>query len=161
MRPTGTAEQLEYRRCLAAQHLAEGSSPAAVARMVKASPSSVKRWKDLLARGGTDALKAKPHPGHKPRMNRSQKKQLLRILLRGPVDAGYPNDLWTCARVAEVLEKRLGVKYHRDYVGTLLHGLGWSCQKPEQRARESDPEAIERWRREDWPRIKRGLRTKS
>jgi transposase len=94
-------------------------------------------------------------------MNRAKRKQLLRILLRGPLKAGYPNDLWTCARVAEVVEKRLGVKYHPDYLGTLLHGLGWSCQKPEQRAREADPEAIERWRREDWPRIKRGLRAKS
>ena len=161
MRPQGSAEQLEYRRRLAAQHLAEGRCPAAVARMVKASPSSVKRWKEALERGGMDALKSKPHPGRRPRMNRAQKKQLIRILLRGPLDAGYPNDLWTCCRVADVLERRLGVNYHPDYVGTLLHSLGWSCQKPEQRAREADPEAIERWRREDWPRIKRGLRAES
>jgi transposase len=161
MRPKGSAEQLEYRRRLAAEHLAEGRSLTSVAQMVKASPSSVKRWKDALQQGGMEALKSKPHPGPMPRLNSKKRKQLLRILLRGPVDAGYPNDLWTCARVAEVMERRLGVKYHPDYVGTLLHSLGWTCQKPEQRAREGDPEEIERWRREDWPRIKRGLRAKS
>jgi transposase len=48
------------------------------------------------------------------------------------------------------------VQYHPDYIGTLLHDLGWTCQKPEQRAREANDSAIEEWRKRDWPRIKRG-----
>ena len=47
--------------------------------------------------------------------------------------------------------------YHRDHVGRLMHRLNWSPQKPETRAVERDEEAIERWKRKDWPRVKKTL----
>lgn len=156
MRIKGSAETLEFRRCLAVEHLREGKSINAVAKIVKASPSSVWRWKEAWKQKGLAGLKAKPHPGRTPRLTRTQKKRLVKLLLRGPRSAGYPTDLWTLARVAEVIEKRLGVKYKSNYVWYILRRLGWSCQKPEQRARERDEEAIARWRERDWPRIKKG-----
>ena len=70
--------------------------------------------------------------------------------------AGYDTEQWTCPRVAELIETRFGVQYHAAHVSRLLRSLGWSWQKPEQRARERDERAIERWRSEDWPRIKKG-----
>jgi len=94
-------------------------------------------------------------------LTKKQKDQLAKILLRGAGASGYANDLWTCPRVLEVIQKRFGVTYHVDYVGTLLHKLGWSVQKPEHRARERDEAEIQRWRREEWPRIKKGARAKS
>ena len=161
MRPKGSPAELEVRRRIAGQLLLEGKSISEVARIVKASKSSVKQWKDALDRDGMDGLKAKPHPGAKPRLNSAKKKQLVRILLRGPQDAGYSTDLWTCPRVAQVIERKLGVKYHPAHVWKLLHGLGWTCQKPEHRARERDEAAIEAFRRKAWPRIKkRGLESK-
>lgn len=36
--------------------------------------------------------------------------------------------------------------------------LGWSCQKPERRALQRDEEAIARWKRYTWPRIKKSPR---
>lgn len=148
----------EVRRKIAGRLLLEGKSISEVARIVKASKASVKEWKDAVVRGGLDALNAKPHPGRKPRLNSKQKQQLVRILLRGPLDAGYRTDLWTCDRVAEVVERKLGVRYHPGHVWKILRGLKWTCQKPEQRARERNELAVEAWRREDWPRIKRGRR---
>ena len=53
------------------------------------------------------------------------------------------------------------VSYHVDYVGTLLHKFGWSVQKPQQRAREQDEGAIQRWQQREWLRIKKGSRAKS
>ena len=103
-----------------------------------------------------EALKARPHPGRKPRLNAKQKRQLIDILLAGPLKAGYQNDLWTYRRVAEVVAKKFHVEYHPDHIGKLLHDLGWTCQIPEQRAREADDAAMARWRKQDWPRIKKG-----
>lgn len=161
MRPIGTAEQLEVRRMRAAQLLRQKKTLTEVALLVKSSVSSVKRWKDALDKQGEGGLKAKPHPGRPPRLTVRQKVRLLKTLLAGAVKSGYSTDLWTCARVAEVIERLFGVTYHVDYVGTLLHRLGWSVQKPEQRARERDEEAIARWRRDDWPRIKKEARATS
>jgi putative transposase len=53
------------------------------------------------------------------------------------------------------------VHYHLDYVPRLLHKLGWSPQKPIQRARERNATAIGRWNREDWSRIKKEPRQAS
>jgi len=156
MRTKGSAKELEIRRMIAGQLLLDGNSVAYVAEMVGASLSSVKRWRWAVEKGGLGALAAKPHPKPASRLDAEQKRQLLKILLAGPRKAGYHNDWWTCRRVAEVVAKRFHVEYHPDYIGTMLHDLGWTCQKPEQQAREADDAAIERWRTKDWPRIKRG-----
>jgi transposase len=83
---------------------------------------------------------------------------LLRLLLRGARAHGYRTNLWTTARIAEVIQREFGVQYHRDHVGRLMHSLQWSPQKPERRALERDEIAIEGWKRKDWPRIKKTLR---
>jgi transposase len=146
----------EVRRRIAGQLLLEGKSISEVARLVKASKSSVKGWKDALDQGGMDALKAKPHPGRKPRLSAKQKQRLVAVLLRGAPAAGFQRDLWTLPRVAQVIEREFGVRYHPAHVWKILHQLGWSCQKPERRARERDEAAIQRWRKHQWPRIKKG-----
>jgi transposase len=161
MRPQGSAVELEARRRLAASLLANGSTCAEIAEMMEVDLSSVKRWKAAWKKGGVEALAAKPHPGRTPRLSPSQKRQLEKILLRGPLKAGYRTDLWTCARVAEVIQKQFGVGYHVDHVGRLLHALGWTCQKPEQRARERDETKIAHWRAHVWPRLKKELATQS
>ena len=82
----------------------------------------------------------------------------MRLLLKGPLAHGYNTNVWTTARIAEVIRREFGVSYHRDHVGCLMHNLNWSHQKPEKRAVERDEEAIERWKRQDWPRVKKTLR---
>ena len=155
MRPKGSAEALEVRRRIAAKLLEEGKGIREVARLVGASPSAVHGWKHAMAEGGQEALKAKPHPGRTAKLSAEQKEELEQLLLDGPLAAGFPTDLWTLGRVAEVIESRFGVKYHPGHVWKILRGMGWSSQKPERRARERDEEAIARWREEDWPRIEK------
>jgi transposase len=80
---------------------------------------------------------------------------LLKLLLQGAPAHGYRTQLWTTARIAEVVRREFGVHYHRDHVGRLMHSLNWSPQKPETRAVERDEQAIERSKRKDWPRVKK------
>ena len=155
MRPHGTPAKLEARRLRAAELLAKGMRPVDVARTVGTSPSSVTRWNEVIRKSGVEGLKAKPAPGRPPFLSETQKKKLEKILLRGPRANGCKTDLWTCPRVADVIERRFGVRYNSNYVWYVLRSLGWTCQKPERLARERDEKAIERWRREDWPRIKK------
>ena len=159
MRPKGPAAELEVRRRIAGQLLLEGKKVVEVAQLVKASVSAVKNWKKAVNQNGMEALKAKPHPGGQPRLTDTQKRQLVRILQKGPTKHGYPTQLWTCRRVATVIEREFGVKYHHCHVWKLLRALDWSPQKPEQRARERDEKAIHHWRQETWPELlKKGAR---
>jgi len=140
---------------MAGELLLEGKGLREVARLVKAAPSSVSRWKQALEEGGLEALRAKPHPGRTARLTSEPKQGLEEVLLRGAQAADYSTDLWTLSRVAEVIERRFGVTYHPGHVWHILRDIGWSCQKPERRARERDEEAIAQWRKEERPRVKK------
>lgn len=155
MRTEGSAAEREALRRRAAEFFQERKPLAEIARLVGASLSSVKRWKRAWSEGGVAALAAKPHPGPTPKLSSQQKQELVAILRRGPLAAGYRTDLWTCDRVVEVVRKTFRVSYHPDHLGRILHDLGFSPQKPQQVAREQDPAAVELWRKHDWPRIKK------
>ena len=155
MRPTGTPEQLEKRRRRAIAQVKAGRTLSAVARQFSASVSSVHRWWQAYTRAGVRGLRPKPIPGRPSRLSAVQKPQLVTLLGRGPLRAGYRTDLWTLPRVAGVIRQHFGVRYHPAHVWKLLTGLGWSCQKPERRAVERDEPAIARWKRTAWPRIKK------
>jgi transposase len=155
MRTKGSAAELEARRRRAAEYFQERKPLAEVARLVGASLSSVKRWRCAWREGGIAALAAKPHPGPTPKLSQDQKQKLVTILKDGPSQAGFSTDLWTTARVAKVVRKKFRVSYHPDHVGRILHDLGFSPQKPQQVAREQDAAAVERWRKYDWPGIKK------
>ena len=81
--------------------------------------------------------------------------RVVRILLIGAIAYGYRTELWTTNRVAEVIRKTFHIPCHFNTAGQLLHRLGWTHQKPERRALERNEQAIERWKRKDWPRVKK------
>ena len=155
MRPFGTPKQLERRRRKAMELLDSGLSLNEVARRIGANPSSVMRWRDARSQEGEQGLKPKPAPGRPPKLTSSQKKRLVKMLLKGAMANGWRTELWTTARIAELISLNFGVTYHRDHVGRLMSSLGWSYQKPEKRALERDEKAIEEWKRKQWPRGKK------
>lgn len=84
-----------------------------------------------------------------------QREQLRQMVIAGPQAAGFETELWTCARVAQVVEREFGVLHRPDHVGRILRDLGFTPQKPQRKARERDEAAIDRWRRESWPPLKK------
>jgi len=158
MRPFGSPKLLEKRRRKAMELLDSGMSLHRVAHKIGCHASSVMRWRNMRKARGDKGLCPKPAPGRPPKLTEGQKRRIIRILLRGAMANGYQTELWTTARIAEVIERTFGVRYHRDHIGRFMASLGWSCQKPRKRALERDDQAIEQWKRTDWPRIKKTLR---
>jgi transposase len=154
MRPQGTPQQLQKRRESAIQLLKARKPPTTVARALSASRSSIYRWLQAFTRKGLAGLKAKPIPGRPPDLTPKQKRQLERLLLDGPLKAGYKTDLWTLRRIARLVKRHFHVTYHPGHVWKVLRALGWSCQKPERRATQRDEAAITRWKRYVWPQIR-------
>lgn len=159
MRPYGSQDLLEKRRRRAVALLKEGLSLSGVAAKIGCSVSSVFLWREAFRKTGEKGLKAKPVSGRPPKLNLRQKRSLTGILLRGAGKSGYSTDLWTTRRVADVVEKRFGIDYHPNHLWRFLNSLGWSCQKPEKRARERDEKAIAHWKRYRWPHIKKSRKT--
>jgi transposase len=155
MRPSGSPEELERRRRRAIALLQQGMAPVEVARIVGVDRRSVRRWRVNYDRDGPAGVGAQPVPGRPSKLDQRRRTQLERVLLRGAEAAGFSTPLWTCPRVAEVVRREFGIRYHVDHIGRVLRKMGWSPQKPERRARERDEAAIQRWVKVEWPRIKK------
>ena len=155
MRPNGSPQLLEERRRRVIAFLKQKLSLHEIARRLGCHASSVLRWRKALRSGGPAALKAKPAPGRPPRLTAAQKARLVPLLVQGAVSHGYRTELWTTLRVAELIHRKFRVRYHRNHVGKLLHQLHWSPQKPEGRAIERDERAIEAWKGDLWPAVKK------
>jgi transposase len=155
MRPRGSAQVLEHRRRRALALLKDGLSLNGVSRRLACAASSVMRWRNAFRRRGHQAFEVRSSPGRPPKLTSIQQRRLVRLLLQGPLAQGYRTDLWTTARIAEVIQRNFAVRYHPDHVGRLMHKLGWTPQKPESRALQRDEDAVARWKRQEWPRIKK------
>jgi transposase len=152
MRPEGTAAELERRRRWAVALVEGGESPSIVARILGVTRSTLRRWRRLARQ--PDGLATRAALGPKPRLNNRQLANLEALLKQGAVKHGWSNHLWTCKRVAVLIERHFGVRYHPAHVYRLLvRRLHWTSQKPQKRARERNLKEVERWIADDWPRI--------
>jgi transposase len=133
-----------------------GLSKAEIARRVGVAHQTVSDWYQLWETGGRDALRAAGRAGRLPKLTAEQLERIEAELLKGARAHGYPNDLWTLRRVAEVIERLTGVAYHPHHVWRILREkLRWSSQRPARRAVERDEEAIETWVKDRWPQMKK------
>jgi transposase len=126
MRPHGSQSQLERRRRQAVALKEQGLGPAAIARRLGTTPQSVCLWMRRHRQGGADALAARPIPGRPPKLTARQKRALVSCLLKGAAALGFATDLWTCPRIAQLIEQRYGASYHVDAIPRLMRGLGFS-----------------------------------
>ena len=141
MKPSITVVELERRRKRAVEAVREGQKPATVAKVFGVDRGSVYRWlRQARNPGGLDAKPLRREPG----LSDAQLQQLQVLLLQGASRHGWPNDLWTAARVREVIQRHFGITYHPEHVRKILkRRLRWTSQKPQRKAKERDEGAID------------------
>ena len=126
------------------------------------SAQTASRWYHSWRTGGRDALVGAERLGRTARLSEQQLAEVQAALLAGPKAHGFATDLWTLARIAQVIEQVTGVRYSPSQTWLILRQrLGWTRQRPARRASERDDAAIEAWATKDWPRIKKGLDEKA
>lgn len=131
-----------------------GWTQRAIAVALGVSEAAVSKWFSAEV-DGDDAWRGRPHPGRTSRLSDEQLRLLPDLLSHGAEAYGFLGDVWTCSRIAVVIRVEFGVSYHKAHVSRLLKRLHWTPQIPIQRAEQRDEEAIERWRRERWPELKK------
>lgn len=146
---------LETIRQLAFKRVQAGEKPSVVVKSFGFCRTTIYRWLRAAAQGGEEALVARRATGRPPLLTEKQKAKVRQwITGKDPRQYGFDFGLWTRMIIAELIEKKLGVTMGVTAVGRLLAELGITPQKPLRRAYERDPEAIERWKREEFPAIR-------
>jgi transposase len=146
----------EGRRLRAWELKQQGWNQREIARALGVTEGAVSQWIKRGREGGVEALRKRTSPGAPSRLSEEQRTQLKELLAQGAPAHGFRGEVWTCQRVVEVLRKEFGVVYHPAHVSRLVRRLGLSLQKPQRRANQRDEEAIERWKQERWPELKKG-----
>ena len=147
-----TSEQFRLR---AVRRVREGEKPSAVMRAYGLCRTTIYKWLRAAKRGGENALKARKHPGRKPKLSPKQKLRVRRwINGHDPRQYGFDFGLWTRRIVADLVKEKFDVDLGVTAVGRLLSELDITPQKPLRRAYERDPVAIERWKTHEFPKLR-------
>ena len=127
-----------------------------IAQALGVSAPAVCKWLSKVnAEPGVEAWRSKPARSGPLKLTPEQLRLIPDFLSHGAEAYGFRGEVWTCARVAKIFEEEFGVTYHRGHVARLLKALDWTPQLPLERAIQRDEEAIEHWRTEVWPELKK------
>ena len=133
----------------------DGESPEDVARTLRVSPRAMYRWLALYRRGGCNALRVKPLAGRPPKLDGGMLKWLYNtVTQKNPLQLKFQFALWTREMVAELIERKYGIRLAKNSVGRLLAQLGITPQKPLYRAIERDATLVQKWLKTEYPKIR-------
>ena len=150
--PHNTSEMI---RRWAVRRVKAGESASSVMKSYGLCRTTIYRWLRAVQRGGEKALRASKHPGPKTKLTPEQKLKVRRwINGKDPRQYGFDFGLWTRQIVGALIAQRFGVKMGVTAVGRLLAELDITPQKPLRRAYERDPVAIERWKTQEFPKLR-------
>jgi transposase len=144
-------EALAERRKTAIGWHRKGKSQYWIAKYLGVSFEAVRKWVDAYEAKGMQGLQSKGKPGPQPGLAEADKKNIKKAILKGPRAEGYATDLWTLGRIAKLIRKKTKRQFKTTHTWRIVVALGFSCQKPERRAKERDEEAIKNWRFRSFP----------
>jgi transposase len=134
----------------------DGMTQAEAVRTFHVGRTSVHNWTRAYKQGGDAALRTR-------RMGRPRRSTLPghqaaavvnHITDRTPDQLKLPFVLWTREAVQQLIADRFDVHVSLSTVGRWLRRWGFTPQKPVRRAYEQDPQAVERWLKQTYPKIR-------
>jgi transposase len=151
--PTTGQDIGEWRRIRAWELHQEGWRGKDIAAALGVSKAAVSGWLKRARAGGEEALHRRLAPGPMPKLTAEQRAQLPNLLAQGAEAYGFIGDVWTTKRVAAVIQRTFGVRYHPAHISRLVRREGLSLQKPIRRASQRDEAQIAAWPVERWPAL--------
>jgi transposase len=133
----------------------DGLSSGEIAELLDAPRSKVSQWLSDYERYGYDAVLEGHRSGRPGLLTESQRVQLEDIIDSGPTAWGFLSGVWSAPMVARVISEEFGIDYTARHVGRLLHGWGFSVQRPRRKLKRADPLEQDRWQRYTYPRLKK------
>lgn len=126
-----------------------------IASLIESPRSKVSEWLRNFEMHGYDGLLEGHRTGRPPALTEKQHEELDDIVDSGPVAYGFTSGVWTSPMIKQVIEMEFGVSYHPGHIRKLLHDLGFSVQRPKRKLAKADPDKQDRWRRYDYPNLKK------
>ena len=133
----------------------EGWSQKKIAEVLGVTPGAVSQWIKRGLKDGADGLLHPKVPGRPSGLKPTERQPLKELLAQGAESFGFQGAVWTCARVAKVIEREFGVHYHPAHVSRILDKMGWTPQKLRLRAKQRKEQEVSQWWQMRWPESKK------
>ena len=146
---------LERRRFKAIKLHTKGMSQYRIAKQLEVSFEAVSNWVERYQQYGLKGLKTQGTPGPKPQLTDNDRRKLKAAILKGPEAFGYHTGIWTLQRISAVIRTLTKTTFQTTQTWRIVTTLGFSCQKPEARAKERNEVKIRNWKRKTFPRLKK------
>jgi transposase len=117
----------------------------------------IDRWIRRYRTDGIDALVPKRQPGAKPKLTAQEQQELCAMLEAGP-DPDEGLAAYNGPILREKIERRFGKVYSLNGVYALLHRLGYNDLMPRPKHPDTDPAALEEFKKKNSPRSGRRSR---
>lgn len=145
-------------RSKAVRALLSGQTQEQAAETFGVTRQAVGKWWSAYKVGGMSALRKKsrrPKSADEPRdLSGWQCASIVRtIIKKTPDQLDFSFMLWTRDAVAQLIEDRFKIKLSKWTVGRYLKRWGMSPQKPVKKAYQQQPEVVQNWLDNEYPRI--------
>ena len=149
-------EQSEYIRIQAVKSVRkDNKSPEEVIEIFGLHRANIYKWLSKYDAGGFEALKSNKAKGPSPKLSPKQKEQFAKLLLANPLQLKFEYALWTVDMIKVLITQKFNVSYSKVQIGRLLKQIGFSRQRPIERAYQQDPIKVQEWLNKTFPAIKK------
>lgn len=100
------------------------------------------------------ALKSKTAPWAKSILNDKELKKLQKLLIKDPNQLHFEFWLWTIVMIKKLIKKEFNKTVSEATVSRVLAKIWFTNQKPLFRAYQQCPKRVEKWKEEQYPKIK-------
>lgn len=136
-------------------HNKSGESPEVVGKALGINRTTIYDWLAKYRADGWSALKSKPTPGAKPKIDGKKMKWIFEtVTQKNPQQMKFEFALWTREMIQKLIQDKFKIKLSLKAVGRVLSQLGLTCQKPLYSAIQKDESLVKAWLKKIYPKIK-------
>lgn len=143
----------EAKRIMAIFALGEGQDKNTAASILSVTVKAIQNWLNQYLLNGLRGLVSKKPPGRRPKLTKSQRRELAKLIEAGPEKAGYVGNCWHSPMIQQLILDKFGVAYSVHYISQLLKHMGFSYQKAKFVSDHLNEDKRDQWLAETWPAI--------
>jgi len=133
--------------------LHQGRVEEEIAATLQVNVKTVLEWKRLYLCYNVKSVERKKSPGRPPKLTKSQKREVARLIEAGPLEAGFGSGCWRTPMIQDLIYQKFGVAYSVNYLSQLLKNLGFSYQKARFESDHLSEIERKKWKEKTWPEI--------
>ena len=111
------------------------------------------KWIRIYKQRGKEGLKKRKAKGAEPKLNKEDKKKVISWLEKSAMEFGFETPLWDCKRIRIIIKKELNKNISISNLWENLRRWNFTPQKPEKMALERSQRKVNKWVREEWPKV--------